>query len=67
VAIASSLLALSSASAVERRARWLLAPIEMPSANKFAKPRIKMIERERSAPTTPETTARVVTMPSFAP
>jgi hypothetical protein len=45
----------------------LLAPIEIPSANKFAKPRTRMMVVERSAPTTPDTTANVVMIPSFAP
>ena len=42
-------------------------PIEKPSARRFAKPRMRMIRSGRSAPTTPETTAKVVMMPSFAP
>jgi hypothetical protein len=45
----------------------LLAPIERPSATRLAKPRMRMTRSERSAPTTPETTAKVVMMPSFAP
>lgn len=42
-------------------------PIEIPSAKRLAKPRIRMIVRDRSAPTTPETTANIVMMPSLAP
>jgi len=57
----------SFASAYERRERKLLAPIEKPSARRFAKPRMRMIRSESSAPTTPVTTANVVMIPSFAP
>jgi hypothetical protein len=45
----------------------LLAPIEKPSARRFAKPRMRTISLESDAPTTPETTAKVVMIPSFAP
>ena len=41
--------------------------IEKPSANKFANPNIKIIEGDKAAPTTPATTAKVVTEPSVAP
>jgi hypothetical protein len=41
--------------------------MEKPSARRFAKPRMRMIRSERSAPTTPDTTANVVMIPSFAP
>jgi len=38
----------------------LLIPIENPSANRFAAPRISTIEGFSAAPATPETTANVV-------
>ena len=42
-------------------------PMEKPSAQRFAAPRISTIEGSSAAPATPETTAKVVTMPSLAP
>jgi hypothetical protein len=45
----------------------LLAPVENPSATRLASPRITITRVERSAPTTPVTTANVVMIPSFAP
>ena len=41
--------------------------IEKPSAKRFAKPRIRIIVVESDAPTTPATTAKVVTAPSIPP
>src|SRR6185436_16333806 len=43
--------------------RKLLAAIENPSANRFAKPMITIMPGDRCAPTTPVTTANVVTEP----
>jgi len=41
--------------------------MENPSAKRFAKPKIKTIEDVREAPITPDTTAKVVTVPSIPP
>lgn len=41
--------------------------MEKPSASKFAKPSIIIIDGERDAPTTPVTIANVDTAPSIAP
>ena len=41
--------------------------MENPSANRLANPNIKITEGESEAPTTPATTAKVVTAPSVAP
>jgi len=41
--------------------------MEKPSARRFANPMIKTIEAFNEAPTTPETTAKVVIEPSIPP
>jgi len=41
--------------------------MEKPSANRFAKPRIRMIADDREAPTAPATIAKVVIVPSMLP
>ena len=41
--------------------------IENPSANKFAKPRMRIIDEDKDAPIAPATTAKVVTLPSIPP
>lgn len=41
--------------------------IEKQPANRFANPKINMMNEESDAPTTPETTAKVVTVPLVAP
>ena len=47
--------------------RYFETAIEKPSANKFANPKIKIIEEFSDAPTTPDTTAKVVIAPSIPP
>lgn len=44
----------------------LLIPIEKPSANRFAAPKMRTMDGFNAAPATPETTAKVVMIPSIA-
>src|SRR6056297_3385985 len=54
-------------SAFDRSERTSLTAIDVPSAKRLAKPRIRIVCVDSAAPTMPATMANVVTIPSVAP